>query len=158
MDKNLRNKNGFDVERGIFVLFMSVLLSAISCTADGLEKQVLTITRTDGSSIDVEAEIARTDEERQFGYMEREVIPEGTGMLFMFEHDQILNFWMKNTPSPLSIAYIDSRGTIREIYDMTPFSIAGVAGTVSCRYALEVPQGWFLKNGIEVGCTIEIPD
>jgi len=144
--------------KGLFVIFLSVLLSTSACTADGLEKQTLTITRTDGTTINVETEIARTEEERNFGYMEREVIPEGTGMLFIFDRDQILSFWMKNTPSALSIAYIDSRGTIREMYDMTPFSLAGVTGTVSARYALEVSQGWFRKNGIEVGSTIKLPE
>ena len=62
---------------------------------------------------------------------------------------------MKNTPHPLSIAYIDSRGKIRNIYDMTPFSLASVVSTVSVRYALEVPQGWFEKVGVKVGDTVE---
>jgi uncharacterized membrane protein (UPF0127 family) len=87
--------------------------------------------------------------------MEREEIPDGTGMLFVFDRDQILSFWMKNTPHPLSIAYIDSRGKIRNIYDMTPFSLASVVSTVSVRYALEVPQGWFEKVGVKVGDTVE---
>ena len=87
--------------------------------------------------------------------MEREKIPDGTGMLFVFDRDQILSFWMKNTPHPLSIAYIDSRGKIRNIYDMTPFSLASVVSTVSVRYALEVPQGWFEKVGVKVGDIVE---
>ena len=120
-----------------------------------LEVKTLTIQKQDGSFVTVEAEIADTEESRQFGYMEREHIPEGTGMLFVFDRDQILSFWMKNTPHPLSIAYIDSRGKIRNIYDMTPFSLASVVSTVSVRYALEVPQGWFEKVGVKVGDTVE---
>ena len=89
--------------------------------------------------------------------MERTHIPKGTGMLFIFEQDQILRFWMKNTPSALSIAFIDSRGTIRELFDMTPYSLANVSSTVSVRYALEVPQGWFSANGIVPGCTVSLP-
>ena len=87
--------------------------------------------------------------------MERKNIPDGTGMLFIFEGDQILSFWMRNTPHPLSIAYIDSRGKIRNIYDMTPFSLESITSTVSVRYALEVPQGWFHENNIQVGDTIK---
>ncbi len=138
----------------IFCIFLVV--STTSCAKEGLEKQMLTITRTDGSTVEVLAEIARTEEEKNFGFMERENIPEGTGMLFVFDRDQIMNFWMYNTPTALTIAYIDSRGTIREMYDMTPLSLASVSGTVSCRYALEVPQGWFAKNNIEVGSTINL--
>ena len=63
---------------------------------------------------------------------------------------------MKNTPHPLSIAYIDSKGKIRDIFDMTPFSLSSVVSTTSVRYALEVPQGWFDKNNIEVGDYISL--
>ena len=86
--------------------------------------------------------------------MERKKIPDGTGMLFVFDRDQILSFWMKNTPHPLSIAYIDSKGKIRNIYDMTPFSLTPIKSTSSVRYALEVPQGWFRDNNINVGDTV----
>jgi uncharacterized membrane protein (UPF0127 family) len=72
-------------------------------------------------------------------------------MLFIFDRDQMLSFWMKNTPHPLSIAFIDSQGRIRDIFDMTPYSLANINSTVNVRYALEVPQGWFLRNGIETG-------
>ena len=72
-------------------------------------------------------------------------------MIFVFEKDQILSFWMKNTPHPLSIAFIDSNGKIRDIFQMTPYSLASVSSTTSVRYALEVPQGWFKKEGIKEG-------
>ena len=77
-------------------------------------------------------------------------------MLFVFEYDQVLSFWMKNTPHPLSIAYIDSKGVIRDIFDMTPYSLNSVVSTVSVRYALEVPQGWFEKTGIKAGDKLEL--
>ena len=88
--------------------------------------------------------------------MGREVIPDGTGMLFVFEKSQMLSFWMKNTPHPLSIAFIDSKGKIRNIYDMTPFSEASWSSTDFVQYALEVPQGWFKKVGITVGDIVEL--
>ena len=71
--------------------------------------------------------------------------------LSFFQKDQVLSFWMKNTPHPLSIAYIDSQGIIRDIYDMTPFSLAPIQSTRSVRYALEVPQGWYEKAGVKTG-------
>ena len=83
--------------------------------------------------------------------MERKSIPDGTGMIFVFASDRILSFWMKNTPTPLSIAYIDKSGKIRDIFDMKPYSLSEVVSTVSVRYALEVPQGWFDRVGVKVG-------
>ena len=109
------------------------------------------IIRHDGNEFIVKAEMATKPAERNRGFMERKKIPDGTGMLFIFEKEQILSFWMKNTPHPLSIAYIDSRGKIRNIYDMTPFSLTPIKSTSSVRYALEVPQGWYKENNINVG-------
>jgi uncharacterized membrane protein (UPF0127 family) len=133
------------------VFFPVFLCLFLSCGKAELAKTELSIVRKDGSAVTVRTEIARAEEERSRGFMEREQIPPGTGMLFVFPQDQILHFWMKNTPTPLSIAYIDSAGTIREIYDMTPFSLSSVSSTVSVRYALEVPQGWFAALGITPG-------
>lgn len=139
----------------ILLLLFSVTL--LSCNQPKLPTTTLTITKADGSTIDVVAEIAKKAEDRNHGYMERKVIPDGTGMIFVFEKDQILSFWMKNTPHPLSIAYIDSKGKIRNIYDMTPFSLSSIVSTVSVRYALEVPQGWYEKNNVKEGDYISLP-
>ncbi len=121
------------------------------------EKKDLTIIRPDGTTVPITVELARSARELTKGYMGRKHIPEGTGMLFIFERDEKLSFWMKNTPTALSIAFISSTGEIREIYDMTPFSLASVQSSYSVRYALEVPQGWFAKNNIKPGSTIQRP-
>ena len=34
---------------------------------------------------------------------------------------------------------------------MKPYSLSEVVSTVSVRYALEVPQGWFDRVGVKVG-------
>lgn len=144
--------------KNILFFFVIFQVALVSCKdASRLPTMELMIQRGDGSEVKVTAEIADTEETRNRGFMEREQIPDGTGMLFVFERDQILSFWMKNTPHPLSIAYIDSTGKIRDIYHMTPFSMANWTSTVSVRYALEVPQGWFEKEGIIVGDKVLIP-
>lgn len=133
-----------------------LVFSLTSCFAKKLPEKTITINRADGTTITVKAEMAIKPEERNFGYMKRKNIPDGTGMLFVFEADQILSFWMKDTPHPLSIAYIDSKGRIRDIFDMTPYSLSSIASTSSVRYALEVPQGWFKKNNVTIGDTINL--
>lgn len=142
-----------------FYLIISCFLSLclLSCKSHTkLPVKNILISKADGSQLSVMAEIAEKPEERNFGFMERKTIPDGTGMLFIFKKDQILSFWMKNTPHPLSIAYIDSKGKIRDIFDMTPYSLASVVSTVSVRYALEVPQGWFDKVGIKKGDIVSL--
>ncbi len=136
----------------ILTLFFMLMTS---CT-NKLKTENLTITRADGSTITVETELAITNEEKNFGFMEREKIPDGTGMIFVYQTDFVMSFWMKNTPHPLSIAYIDSNGVIREIYDMKPYSLEPIFSHVHCRYALEVPQGWYKKNNIKPGDKLDV--
>ena len=142
-------------KKSLFLLLIILSLTQLlSCKSKKLPVKEIIIQRQDGTQFTVSAEIAEKTEDRNHGFMERKNIPDGTGMLFVFEKDQILSFWMKNTPHPLSIAYIDSKGKIRDIFDMTPYSTASVISTVSVRYALEVPQGWYKKNGITRGDTV----
>ena len=138
----------------ILIFVLLAFTSLLSCKTKKLPVKDIKIVCQDGREFTVSAEIAEKTEDRNHGFMERKTIPDGTGMLFIFERDQILSFWMKNTPHPLSIAYIDSKGKIRDIYDMTPYSLSSIISTVSVRYALEVPQGWYKKNGITVGDTV----
>ncbi len=142
------------------LLILAALLAfspLLSCKSKKLPVKDIKIICQDGREFTVSAEIAEKTEDRNHGFMERKNIPDGTGMLFVFERDQILSFWMKNTPHPLSIAYIDSKGKIRNIYDMTPYSLSSIVSTVSVRYALEVPQGWYKKNGITEGDNVLLP-
>ncbi len=142
--------------RRLFLAFLLMLFffpSFLSCDSRKYKLPVedLCITRADGEQVVVHAELAVKAEERNWGFMERKDIPAGTGMLFVFEKDQVLSFWMKNTPHPLSIAYIDSKGTITDILDMTPYSLESIRSSRSVRYALEVPQGFYAANGVAVG-------
>lgn len=139
----------------LFALFFSAFVFS-GCAESKLPQKNLTIIKSDGNEVSVNAEIADTFETRQHGFMERKNIPDGTGMLFVFERDQILSFWMKNTPTPLSIAYISSSGKIYDIFDMKPFSLASIVSTGYSKYALEVPQGWFEKEGIKTGDCLKL--
>jgi uncharacterized protein len=102
------------------------------------------------------AEIARTETERERGLMFRTSLADGAGMLFVFDKDDRLAFWMKNTKIPLSLAYIASDGTIRQIADLEPGSLASVQAERSVRYALEVPRGWFDRAGVGVGDKVDL--
>jgi uncharacterized protein len=120
---------------------------------------ILTITTSAGERVPVEVEIADTDAERQTGLMGRTVLPENAGMLFVFEGEQALSFWMRDTLVPLSIAYIDAEGRIVDIQNMQPLDDVPphYVSTEPARYALEVNQGFFEERGVAVGDTIELP-
>ena len=104
-----------------------------------------------------QVELAKTEAERETGLMYRTAMADDQGMLFIFDKDEHLNFWMKNTKLPLSIAYIASDGTIKEILDMQPESLANVPSTWAVRYALELNQGAFARAGVKVGDKVILP-
>ena len=139
--------------KGRSVLLPLILFLAAFSGCDGLErfdKREITI-QGRGGVVTINAELARTPAQHQQGLMHRTELKDGEGMLFIFERDEILSFWMKNTLISLSIAYIAADGRILEIYDMEPENLNPVRSSRSVRYALEVPQGWFSRAGIGPG-------
>lgn len=97
------------------------------------------------------AYVARTDEERAQGLMFRREMPADEGMLFMCEQRAVQKFWMKDTPLPLSIAFLDEDGTIVKIDDLQPESLEGCSSGHPVRWVLEVNQGWFEERGVAAG-------
>ena len=112
-----------------------------------------------GEEVVVRVEVADTDEERQVGLMNRESLPDQSGMIFLFDEDVSGGFWMKNTLIPLSIAFADANGTIVRILDMEPCE-ADPCPTyepgVFYRSALEVNQGAFEDWGVAEGDTLTL--
>jgi uncharacterized membrane protein (UPF0127 family) len=96
-------------------------------------------------------EVAATPASRSQGLMFRESLPDDHGMLFVWPREQRIAMWMKNTPIPLSVAFIDREFRILNIAHMEPFSTRAHASSAPALFALEVPRGWFGRNGIAAG-------
>jgi uncharacterized membrane protein (UPF0127 family) len=101
------------------------------------------------------AEVAHTDANRMQGLMHRRMLPENRGMLFVFPNVAYHGMWMKNTFSPLSVAFIDDKGVIINIEDMQPHTLDPHNAKQPARYALEMNIGWFRKHGISPGTKLE---
>lgn len=133
----------------VFLFFSYILLEA---SVEFERKEIVFVSsQADGHRVAISVEVAATDAQKMQGFMERKNIPEGTGMIFLYDVDTKMRFWMKNTPSPLSIAFISSSGVITEIKELTPYSLETVTSVFSARYALEVPQGMFARVRLSVG-------
>lgn len=103
--------------------------------------------------------VADQPETREIGLMNvtESELPADRGMIFVFEHDQYLSFWMRNTIIPLDIAYIRSDGTIVKTYTMSPLDESGYPANEPARFALEVRAGQFSQWGVVAGDHVVIP-
>jgi uncharacterized protein len=109
---------------------------------------------TDENSVLLDVDVAETEEQRAFGLMKRESLPEDEGMLFVFFEDTTSAFTMRNTLIPLSIAFFDFDGEIVKILDMEPCEeepCPSYDPEVTYRGALEVNQGAFESWDVGVG-------
>ena len=109
--------------------------------------------------------IAETEDQRSKGLMfvtTDQMQPTETGMergmLFVFDSERVLSFWMKDTVIPLDIAYARSDGTIVKIHTMTPLDLSGYSSEQPARFALEVNANLFKTLGISEGDVINIPE
>ena len=97
-------------------------------------------------------ELATNDAERARGLMFRKELPEGQGMLFDFEHDQPVAFWMHDTYISLDMIFIGGDGRIVRIADNTqPLSDRLIPSGAPARAVLEVIAGTARKLGIAPG-------
>ncbi|MFZ5475542.1 MAG: DUF192 domain-containing protein [Myxococcota bacterium] len=99
----------------------------------------------------VTVEVADDPGERERGLMYRDALGADAGMLFVYPEARERSFWMRNTKVPLSIAYLDSRGIVVHLADMTPHDESPVPSEAPAQYALEMNRGWFAAHGVKVG-------
>lgn len=139
------------------LLLLGMVLTLLSCTNTTVAGQQSGLLTLSLGSAELLVEVADTPTLRQRGLMHRQSLPENQGMLFVFPQEEVLQFWMKDTFIPLTIAYIDSRGIIVTIRDMQPRDLTPISSEVPVQFALEVNQGWFARNGIRPGDRLILP-
>ncbi|OGA13378.1 MAG: hypothetical protein A3G25_04480 [Betaproteobacteria bacterium RIFCSPLOWO2_12_FULL_63_13] len=99
----------------------------------------------------IRAEVANTFETRARGLMYREALGPNQGMLFVFPRLERHCMWMKNTPLPLSVAFIDDDGEVISLSEMAPHTENSHCAARPVRFALEMTTGWFESRGIRAG-------
>jgi uncharacterized membrane protein (UPF0127 family) len=105
----------------------------------------------------IDTQLAQTPEQRQIGLMWRKDLPQNEGMLFVFEQPSVQCFWMRNTLTALTAAFVEDDGTIVNLEDMKPQSDDSHCSTKPVRFVLEMNQGWFKKRGIQAGFKLTGP-
>ncbi|QOV88509.1 DUF192 domain-containing protein [Humisphaera borealis] len=106
----------------------------------------------------IRMEIAATDALRQRGLMYRTSLPQDAGMVFVFQREQELAFWMKDTRIPLDIVYLERSGRIVSIKHMAPYDINATPSEGFARYAIELNLGAAARLGLKRGDFIDLPE
>lgn len=118
----------------------------------------LVIHTADGKDHPFTVELAQTEDEREYGLMNRQSMPADHGMLFDFGRDQPIYMWMKNTLIPLDMIFIDKAGTVAGIAARAvPESPEIIASPGPIRAVLELNGGAAERMGLKVGDRVEHP-
>lgn len=138
----------------IALLIASIAVSYFSPTPviSSVTLHPLFLLSPDGTKKTLEVEWADTDAKRAYGLMNRATLQHG--MLFLFEDEQSLNFWMKNTLIPLDIVYFDANGEYVSSTTMTPCiadPCVNYPSEAPAKFALEMPAGFLQQSGIGQG-------
>ena len=138
----------------IAMLMLAISPSAVSVAAAAqlpTDSERLVIETGSGPAA-FTVELALTAEDRASGLMNRQSMAPDHGMLFKFDQTRPVLMWMKNTPLPLDMIFIDADGVIARIAaDTVPFSETIIPSDVPVRYVLELNSGMAAERGILVG-------
>lgn len=108
-------------------------------------------------------EVAVTPDQQERGLMFRTSLAPHTGMLFVFDRDEQVAFWMKNTLVALDMVFVGADGTVRTVYanvqpappSMPDDAIPREPGVA--KYVIELPAGEARPDGITAGVKLKIP-
>jgi len=130
-----------------------LLLTWAGC---GRSRPELPLIRITVGGYPVTAELADTPATRERGLQGRTGLEPDTGMIFVHPAPVRGGFWMKDTPLPLEIAFINRHGMIIEIQAMEPYrEEPGYTPAAEYSYALEMENGWFGSRGIAPGSLVK---
>ena len=102
-------------------------------------------------------EVANTEETRERGLMRRDSMPADHGMIFVFDHEQVLPFYMKNTRIPLDIIFVDKDGVVVAVKQMKPYDLSTTSSVKPALWAIELNQGAAAAAGVKAGDLLTIP-
>lgn len=140
------------IKRTFLLLHFLLFLPSLSMAAD------LQLSCPQGPIL-FKVEMAQTPADRAKGLMYRETLKENEGMLFHFPEASPISMWMKNTPLPLDMLFINAKGEILDIKEnTTPYSLDPIGPIENTVYVLEVLGGTVKKRHISKSCTVVIED
>lgn len=101
--------------------------------------------------------IANNEEKKSYGLMNLDSLPKKNGMIFIFENQQIIKMWMKNTRISLDMIFIDQDNQIVKIVENTiPYSTEIISSQNKVSKVLEINAGLVKELKIKIGQKIKL--
>ena len=141
------------------VLFAALMGAMLTCIAAAMglaasdsQADSMLIISTRDAEHRFTVELARTPAEMERGLMYRDRLASNHGMLFLYDEERPVSFWMKNTLIPLDLIFADSSGRIVQIAERAvPLSTALISSDMPVRAVLEVNGGTADRLHIGIG-------
>jgi uncharacterized membrane protein (UPF0127 family) len=132
--------------------FLAVALAMLSgATACDAQPRVVIATQS-GREVVFQVEVADTPVKRELGLQYRHRLDNARGMIFLFPSEAPQSFWMKNTPIPLDMIFIDrQRKVVGIVEQAVPYSLESRSVGVASQYVLEINGGLARRHGIKPG-------
>ena len=89
--------------------------------------------------------------QHKIGFMNQKDISSNIGLLFVFQKEDELAFWMKNTHIPLDLAYLNKDNIVISTHTMKPLDLTSIPSPSPAMYVIEMKQGAFEKYEIKIG-------
>ena len=133
-------------------VMLTCIAAAIGLAASDSRSDSMLVIATRIAQHRFTVEVARTPAEMERGLMFRDRLAPDHGMLFLYDEDRQVSFWMKNTLIPLDLIFADASGRIVQIAERAvPLSTALISSAGPVRAVLEVNGGTADRLGISVG-------
>lgn len=129
---------------------LSLLILLLPSLAAATSIDAMIFTRQ--GEVSLSLELATTPETRAQGLMKRHDMGGGDGMLFLFPTAKRHSFWMKDTPRPLDMLFVDADHSIAHIVpDTVPYSTTAHRPPKPVLSVIELDAGSAARKGISVG-------
>ena len=119
----------------------------------------LTVINDRGEELEFDIYLAANFEQHRRGLMFIRGLPERTGMLFVYESEEIRSMWMKNTYIPLDMVFVRADGSVvNVITDTVPQTLTSNRSSAPALYVLELNAGTARRLGIGTRSRIVLED
>lgn len=133
---------------------LAVLVVAAPLSACSDEGKLVLHTATGNYNFAVE--VVDTPESRAQGLMFRQELDDNAGMLFDFQQEREVSFWMRNTFIPLDMIFVGADGVVKTIHvNARPHDPTSISSEVPVQFVLEIPGGRSEEIGLKPGDTMD---